>query len=95
MAGEAAFYGRLLAVLAQRCRLGPEAGQTPREFAEAIRQHLQETAGESLADIPLQLTRLFYRVRYACQPLSPEETAEADRRIAELDAGLARSASVA
>lgn len=89
MRGDAMFYGRLLTILGRRCQLGPAVGQTPHEFAVVARRHLRETVGESLADIPLQLTRLYYRVRYAGRPLGTAEAEEVRRRIEQLDAALA------
>lgn len=93
LACETAFYGRLLAILARRCRYCPAMSQTPHEFAETVRQHLCPMVGDSLAEVPIQLTRLYYRVRYAGRPLSQAETEEVESRVLELDAGLARSAN--
>jgi hypothetical protein len=84
------FYGRLLAVLARRRSLRPQPAQTPQEFADLVGQRLRhERTATALADIPEQLTRLYYRVRYAARPLSATEQTDVDARLELLDQGLA------
>jgi len=80
------FYGRLLALLARRraLRLGP--AQTPHEFAVLVGGRLRNDPNVSaVADLPEQLTRLYYRVRYAARPLSPDERAHVDHCLEQLD----------
>jgi hypothetical protein len=84
----ASFYGRLLTVLARRRALRPEPAQTPQEFADQVGQRLRNEPAAALADIPQQLTRLYYRVRYAARPLSETEQTEVDARLEQLDQGL-------
>jgi hypothetical protein len=69
------FYARLLAILERYCRLRPQPAQTPQEFAAAARQHL---GGCALAEVPVRVAALLYRVRYGDGPLT-----EAERRAVE------------
>jgi transglutaminase-like putative cysteine protease len=82
-AGVEAFYGRLLALLAQHAALRPRFGQTPREFGERARQLLQTRPRWSvLADLPSCVIEQFYRVRFGGQPLSAPES---QAMVAELE----------
>jgi protein-glutamine gamma-glutamyltransferase len=86
---EFAFYGRLQAVLARYCRLTLQPGQTPLEFAATARQLLRSaTAVIPLADIPVQIIRQYYRVRYGRQPLDSAERQAIDQQINDLAGAL-------
>jgi protein-glutamine gamma-glutamyltransferase len=83
------FYGRLLALLARRRALHPAPAQTPHEFAVLVGGRLRnEPNTAALADMPEQLTRLYYRVRYAARPLSAAERAHVDDCLERLDQSL-------
>ncbi|MBY0526108.1 MAG: DUF3488 and transglutaminase-like domain-containing protein [Gemmataceae bacterium] len=84
-AGDLAFYGRFLGVLAQRYPLRPDAAQTPREFAERVGLHL--CGKGDLADIPREVTALYYQVRYAHRRLDPVERTTIERKINRLEQG--------
>jgi hypothetical protein len=84
------FYARLLAILARHCRLRPETSQTPREFGEAVRTHLQASpATAPLADLPVWLADRFYQVRFGRLALDAAEGHAIDRQLDELDKVLA------
>jgi hypothetical protein len=88
-AGVPSFYGRLLALLARRRALRPAPAQTPHEFAVLVGARLRNDPNASaLADMPEQLTRLYYRVRYAARPLSDTERAHVDDCLERLDQSL-------
>jgi transglutaminase-like putative cysteine protease len=88
---EAAFYLRLLAIAARRCRLRPLPTQTPLEFAEALIGFLRPHAeSNTWAEFPRAVVEMYYRVRYARQPLLEAERLEIDRRLTEFDDILAR-----
>jgi hypothetical protein len=85
-----AFYARLLAVLARRCRLRPQTGQTPHEFGEAARRLLEQLpATAALADIPVQVVDRFYQVRFGDRVLPEAEHRDIDDRLNRLDQALA------
>ena len=68
--GEANLYAHLLAVFAKHCRLIPRASETPQEFGTAAESMLRNhPALAALAAVPLQVVRVFYRVRYGGRPL--------------------------
>jgi transglutaminase-like putative cysteine protease len=88
LAMEATIYRRLLDIVARRWRLKPEPAQTPQEFAALVCEHLRSAAATAaLAELPMRVARLYYRVRYAQQPLDRDEQAEIEQRLAELEAG--------
>jgi transglutaminase-like putative cysteine protease/membrane protein implicated in regulation of membrane protease activity len=69
-----AFYQRLLRILARRASLRPSYGQTPREYGEAARVMLQGRPDLArLAELPVRVVDLFYRVRFGGKPLSDGE----------------------
>lgn len=83
------FYCRLLDMLARRCRLRPEPAQTPHEFAELAARHLRETEHTAaVADVPAAVARLYYRVRYAGEPLTDGEATEINGQLKRLEAAL-------
>lgn len=87
---EAAFYLRLLAIAARRCRLRPLPTQTPLEFAEALTRSLPQHAESSAwSEFPRAVVELYYRVRYAHQPLLEAERLEIDQRLTAFDGILA------
>jgi hypothetical protein len=87
---EVLFYRRWLKVAARRLKLVPGPAQTAHEFAEHVRAHLvHRTLTATLADVPRQLARLYYRVRFGDQPLTVLESDRTDRELAELEAALA------
>jgi transglutaminase-like putative cysteine protease len=85
----AAFYRRLLAILARRRGLRPEPSQTPREFAETVRWALAATMRPELAGVPAEIAELLYRVRFGAVPLTDAEGRVVNDRLACLDAALA------
>jgi transglutaminase-like putative cysteine protease len=87
-AAPAGFYTRLLAVLGQRCRLFPGAGQTPREFGMLAAVCVAPSVPAALAAVPLQIVDLLYRARYGAYPLSAAEEAHIAQKIDELDRAL-------
>ena len=69
-----AFYLRLIHILGRYASLRPTFGQTPREYGEAARTFLQTSPGlAALAELPIHVVDLFYRVRFGGQPLSEDE----------------------
>jgi transglutaminase-like putative cysteine protease len=85
-----AFYARLLRLLARARSWRPAPAQTPREFAEAVRPLLRADAATAAhADVPAEVTALFYRVHYGGRPLSAAEADEVARRLDTLAAALA------
>jgi protein-glutamine gamma-glutamyltransferase len=87
--GGTRFYRLLLQVAARRCRLRPQPAQTPHEFAELLGHHLLgRAAAAALAQVPAEVAHLYYRVRYALQPLSLAEQDAIEERIRRLDAAL-------
>jgi transglutaminase-like putative cysteine protease len=83
------FFRRLLAILARRRGLLPAPAQTPREFGAVARQALAALPAD-LAALPGEVAELLYRVRYGAVPLTEAERQDVDRRLAQLDAALAR-----
>jgi hypothetical protein len=79
------FYARLLTLLERYCRLRPRPAQTPQEFAAAVRQHLAG-AGCALAEVPVRLAALLYRVRYGDGPLTEAERRDALEQLDQLEA---------
>jgi hypothetical protein len=78
-----AFYQRLMHILGRYALLRPSFGQTPREYGEAARRFLLMYPGlAALAELPIRVVDLFYRVRFGDQPLSECERLALD---AELD----------
>jgi hypothetical protein len=87
--GADSFYGKLLALLARHARLEPQAGQTPREFADTAGAALRgREATAVLADLPAAVAELFYRVRFGGRPLSEAEHTAVDARLEALAAAL-------
>src|SRR5579883_942693 len=71
---DAAFYPRLVRILARYVSLRPQLGQTPREYGEAARDVLHaRPAFAALADWPIRVVHFFYRSRYGGRPLREEE----------------------
>lgn len=84
------FYARLLALLAEHARLRPEPAQTPREFGEQVRRLLAGTTHAApLADVPVQVANLYYRVRFGRLPLTEAEQADVEGRLDRLAMALA------
>ncbi|MGH7172991.1 MAG: transglutaminase domain-containing protein, partial [Gemmataceae bacterium] len=78
-----AFYQRLLHILGLYASLRPSFGQTPREYGATARNFLQAHPGlAALAELPIRVVDLFYRVRFGGQPLREDERQTLD---AELD----------
>jgi hypothetical protein len=91
-----AFYARLLDLLARHAGLRPAVGQTPREFGDRARRLLggwEMTVG--LADLPVVVAALFYRVRYGHKPLAEDERSAINQQLDELALLLARTRRVA
>jgi len=87
---EAAFFLRLLAIAALHCRLHPLPTQTPLEFAESLGRSLRLRVETSAwAEFPRAVVELYYRVRYAHQPLLEAERLEIDQRLTAFDGILA------
>jgi hypothetical protein len=91
-----AFYACLLDLLASHAGLRPAVGQTPREFGDRARRWLggwEMTA--CLADLPVEVAALFYRVRYGDRPLAEDEQSAINQQLDELALLLARTHRVA
>jgi transglutaminase-like putative cysteine protease len=82
------FYGRLLAILARGCGLRPRPAQTPREFAAAVQGHLSAAVGAVLAELPVRLAALLYRVRYGNGALTEEERRAIEEQLDQLESAL-------
>lgn len=82
-AGTTAFYQRLLHVLGSYTSLRPSVGQTPREYGAAAQTVLRGRPHLAvLAELPVRIVELFYRVRFGAQPLSEEERHALDAELA-------------
>jgi hypothetical protein len=93
---KAAFYQRLLALLARHRQLRPQPAQTPREFGSAVQRVLAERATTvGLAELPKQIVASLYRVRYGGETLSPAEDKEIEHQLDRLEAALAAPCSPA
>jgi transglutaminase-like putative cysteine protease len=78
--GSDALYQRLVRILGRYVSLRPAVGQTPREYGESARAVLQARPTlAALAEWPLRVIDLFYRVRFGGSPLREEERQELDR----------------
>ena len=78
----AAYYQRLMHILDRYASLRPSLGQTPREYGETARTFLQAHPGlAALAELPIRVIDLFYRVRFGGQPLSEEESQTLDTEL--------------
>lgn len=85
------FYARLLAVLARHFGLAPRPEQTPLEFAETAGRVLHQGEDTSaLAELPREVARLFYRVRFGGWPVDSDDSRQLDRRVEELERILAQ-----
>jgi transglutaminase-like putative cysteine protease len=85
-----AFYARLVALLARFMPDVPHPAQTPREFGTVARQVLtKDPATVDLADVPLRVAELFYRVRFGGRPLDAEEDQALEVQLDRLAAALA------
>jgi hypothetical protein len=82
------FYGRLLSILARCCGLRPQPAQTPREFAAVVQGHLAAGVGAALAELPVRLAALLYRVRYGNGALTEEERRVIEEQLDQLEAAL-------
>jgi transglutaminase-like putative cysteine protease len=90
------FYERWLALVSHHCKLQPSPSQTPREFAETVRQAFQaHPSGAILDSLAQKVIRLYYQVRFGARPLQPAEGSELDRELQELDAALISNRSAA
>jgi hypothetical protein len=86
------FYRRLVRLLGTRVSLWPSFGQTPREYGEAARALLLvRPAWVELAELPLRVVELFYRVRFGGQPLTEEERRALDADLDRLTEALRKS----
>jgi hypothetical protein len=87
--GDAALYPRLVRLLERYVSLRPGIGQTPREYGESARAVLRaRPALAALADWPMQVIELFYRVRFGRQPLREEEQLVLNREFDRFAAAL-------
>jgi len=94
-ATSAGLYTQLLHVLARHAALRPLAGQTPLEFAKTARSSLEhDRATKAWAQLPTDIVRAHYRVRFADVPLSPAEEHALAREVAGLAAALQASKSL-
>ncbi len=87
--GDAAFYTRLVRILTRYTSLRPTREQTPREYGAAAQRFLQaRPTMAALANVPIHIVELFYRVRFGGRPLSEGEHqqvhAEIDRFVEKL-----------
>jgi transglutaminase-like putative cysteine protease len=77
-----AIYPRLVRILARYTSLRPIFGQTPREYGAAVQVFLQtRPALAALADLPMRVVELFYRVRFGGQPLNEGERRQINAEI--------------
>ena len=80
-----AFYRRLESLLA-RLGMRRDPPRTQRKFAQAARQLLAASAGQSaVAEIPVHVAEAFYLVRFADQSLSEEQLAHIQRCLDQLE----------
>jgi transglutaminase-like putative cysteine protease len=85
-----AFYAAWLAILARRCELEPRPAQTAQEFARQVANRLRRIpAAAGLVEFPACIARLYYRVRYAGQPLTDLESRNLEAQLREADRTLA------
>lgn len=69
-----AFYLRFVRILERYAALRPRYGQTPREYGAMVQTFLQTRPElHALAELPLRVVELFYRVRFGGQTLREEE----------------------
>jgi hypothetical protein len=84
----------LLRLLERYLQLKPRAGLTPGEFAAAAADTVCLRTGTTTAGETVRvLAAHFYAVRYGGRPLGAHETADIDRRLAELETALAEKKS--
>lgn len=83
------FYQRFTRILA-RHGLRRQRSQTQLEFAEAARDRLASQLPDSLLPLPVELTQLFYRVRFGNLALTEQERRWLDDRLKDLESGLKR-----
>jgi hypothetical protein len=81
------FYQRFTRILA-RHGLRRQRSQTQLEFADAARDRLASQLPDSLRQLPVELTQLFYRVRFGNLALTEQERHWLDDRLKELESGL-------
>jgi hypothetical protein len=87
--GEAAFYGRWLALIAGYLRVERQPSQTPREFGETVRQALNLLPGAAAAqDVSRRVVDLYYRVLFGGRTLTSGERAAIERDVADLEPAL-------
>jgi hypothetical protein len=91
------FHARWLTWLAREFGLRPAPEQTPREFAQQLRNDLHESesdqatpaAGKMLAEVAAladHVVELHYRERYGARPATREELAAMDQRQQAIEA---------
>jgi transglutaminase-like putative cysteine protease len=69
--------------------LHSQDSDTPREFARTTQRQLAgELARANLADFPIDLTELYYRVRFGDEPLRTEEGITLDEKLVRLERSL-------
>lgn len=81
---------RLRRCLTAPGRMVAVANTTPGEWAEQARNWLNEHGYASCAIIPMEIVRLYYRVRFGEQPADAAELREAVGRVATLEVALRR-----
>ncbi len=80
-----AFYDAFLRSLRRHARLTPLPAQTPREFAAQAMAFLQELgAPGEMPQTPERVTARYYGLRYGGQQIDAAESAEINRRLAEM-----------
>jgi transglutaminase-like putative cysteine protease len=76
---DAAIYPRLVRILARYTSLRPVFGQTPREYGIAAQIFLHaRPALATVAELPVRVVDLFYRVRFGGRALDEEERQQID-----------------
>jgi hypothetical protein len=84
-----AFYERFAKALAASGFVRVQS-QTQREFADEIQQELQtRLVVAGVADLPVDVSRLFYQVRFGGRDLSPDEAAHIDTELTRFESCLA------
>lgn len=79
------WYVGLLRVLKEHLGIGPELGQTPREFGRIATDRLAERAlAKDARHVPDELVELLYRARFGGQTLSAQQTQSAENGVAIL-----------
>ena len=78
------WYDEYLALLRQQ-GWKPDAGATPREYAQSVTQQLQATGHpDEIVRIPLEVTERLHQARYAERPLSPEMLTMIQQQLVQL-----------